>query len=66
MLYPALVLSVTCTPIYTAHWLAIEGIQPAIPENPPPLSRELQKMEGINPGMQEPFILSTYTFDTGQ
>lgn len=33
-----------------AHWLAIEGVQPAIPENPPPLSRELQKLEGINPG----------------
>ncbi|XP_067949206.1 transcription initiation factor TFIID subunit 6-like [Watersipora subatra] len=32
-----------------AHWLAIEGVQPAIPENPPPLSRDTQKVEGINP-----------------
>lgn len=22
---------------YTAHWLAVEGVQPAIPQNPPPL-----------------------------
>ncbi|XP_038050453.1 transcription initiation factor TFIID subunit 6-like isoform X2 [Patiria miniata] len=28
-----------------AHWLSIEGIQPAIPENPPPVGRGQQKSE---------------------
>ncbi|KAF6033761.1 Taf6 [Bugula neritina] len=32
-----------------AHWLAIEGVQPAIPENPPPVAKDLQKLESINP-----------------
>ena len=32
-----------------AHWLAIEGIQPAIPENPPPVSKAEQRLESIDP-----------------
>uniref|UniRef100_A0A1B6D682 Transcription initiation factor TFIID subunit 6 n=1 Tax=Clastoptera arizonana TaxID=38151 RepID=A0A1B6D682_9HEMI len=32
-----------------AHWLAIDGVQPTIPENPPPVSKELQKVEAIDP-----------------
>jgi len=32
-----------------AHWLAIEGAQPAIPENPPPLSLELQREGAVDP-----------------
>ncbi|XP_059167584.1 transcription initiation factor TFIID subunit 6-like [Physella acuta] len=28
-----------------AHWLSIEGTQPALPENPPPASKDLQKQE---------------------
>ncbi|XP_071480217.1 transcription initiation factor TFIID subunit 6-like [Diadema antillarum] len=28
-----------------AHWLSIEGIQPAIPENPPPVDTNTQKLE---------------------
>lgn len=32
-----------------SHWLAINGVQPAVPENPPPVSRDLQKLEGIDP-----------------
>lgn len=39
----------TCMLCVAAHWLAIEGVQPSIPENPPPLSSESQKQEGINP-----------------
>ncbi|GAB6024217.1 Transcription initiation factor TFIID subunit 6 [Chamberlinius hualienensis] len=32
-----------------SHWLSIEGIQPTIPENPPPVSKEQQKLESIDP-----------------
>ncbi|XP_030648665.1 transcription initiation factor TFIID subunit 6 [Chanos chanos] len=32
-----------------AHWLSIEGVQPAIPENPPPASKEQQKLESTEP-----------------
>uniref|UniRef100_A0A8U7NJ27 TATA-box binding protein associated factor 6 n=1 Tax=Corvus moneduloides TaxID=1196302 RepID=A0A8U7NJ27_CORMO len=32
-----------------AHWLSIEGVQPAIPENPPPAPKEQQKAEATEP-----------------
>uniref|UniRef100_A0A667Z9I2 Transcription initiation factor TFIID subunit 6 n=1 Tax=Myripristis murdjan TaxID=586833 RepID=A0A667Z9I2_9TELE len=32
-----------------AHWLSIEGVQPAIPENPPPAPKEQQKTESTEP-----------------
>ncbi|XP_075062609.1 transcription initiation factor TFIID subunit 6 [Mixophyes fleayi] len=32
-----------------AHWLSIEGVQPAIPENPPPVPKEQQKIEATEP-----------------
>ncbi|XP_071449000.1 transcription initiation factor TFIID subunit 6 isoform X1 [Hetaerina americana] len=32
-----------------AHWLSIEGVQPTIPENPSPISKEQLKLEGIDP-----------------
>ncbi|KAM9311148.1 transcription initiation factor TFIID subunit 6 [Gastrophryne carolinensis] len=32
-----------------AHWLSIEGVQPAIPENPPPVPKEQQKSEATEP-----------------
>ena len=32
-----------------SHWLAIDGVQPAIPENPPPLTKEEQRLECIDP-----------------
>ncbi|XP_029030307.1 transcription initiation factor TFIID subunit 6 [Betta splendens] len=32
-----------------AHWLSIEGMQPAIPENPPPAPKEQQKAESTEP-----------------
>lgn len=32
-----------------AHWLSIEGIQPTVPENPPPVSKDQQRLESIDP-----------------
>lgn len=32
-----------------SHWLAIDGIQPAIPENPPPLDKDEQRLECVDP-----------------
>ncbi|KAK5647087.1 hypothetical protein RI129_005551 [Pyrocoelia pectoralis] len=32
-----------------SHWLCIDGIQPAIPENPPPQDKEMQKLESVDP-----------------
>ncbi|KAI4814247.1 transcription initiation factor TFIID subunit 6 [Pseudochaenichthys georgianus] len=32
-----------------AHWLSIEGVQPSIPENPPPAPKEQQKVESTEP-----------------
>lgn len=32
-----------------AHWLAIEGTQPSIPENPPPQSKDQQRNDSTDP-----------------
>jgi len=32
-----------------SHWLAVDGLQPAIPENPPPIGKDIQLKEIIQP-----------------
>lgn len=36
------------------HWLSIDGIQPTIPENPPPASKAVQKLESVDPINKKP------------
>ena len=40
-----------------SHWLAIDGIQPAIPENPPPISKEIQLKDNIEPAVKGDHII---------
>ena len=42
-----------------AHWLAVEGVQPAIPENPAPSSVEDQKTKALRGGGTGDFPLHT-------
>lgn len=35
--------------LFPAHWLSIDGIQPAVPENPPSLSKDQQRLESADP-----------------
>ena len=32
-----------------SHWLAIDGVQPAIPENPPPMSKDQLVADSVDP-----------------
>jgi transcription initiation factor TFIID subunit 6 len=45
---------------WTAHWLAVEGVQPLIPENPPAISREEQLLP------QQPPDLASSKLSTAQ
>lgn len=37
-----------------SHWLSIDGIQPTIPENPPPATKSMQKLESVDPINKKP------------
>ncbi|GAB1868409.1 Transcription initiation factor TFIID subunit 6 [Camponotus japonicus] len=43
--WPKLPLEITLR----AHWLCIDGVQPTVPENPPPVSKDVQKLESVDP-----------------
>ncbi|XP_070136202.1 transcription initiation factor TFIID subunit 6 isoform X2 [Drosophila bipectinata] len=32
-----------------SHWFVVEGVQPTVPENPPPLSKDSQFLDSVNP-----------------
>ena len=36
----------------SAHWLAIDGEQPAVAENPSLVSRDLQRLDGHDPSVK--------------
>lgn len=40
-----------------AHWLCIDGIQPTIPENPPPVDKETQKVQSLIIYLIEHFLI---------
>ncbi|KAJ8920590.1 hypothetical protein NQ315_004729 [Exocentrus adspersus] len=37
-----------------SHWLFIDGVQPTIPENPPPVAKTTQKLESVDPINKKP------------
>ena len=43
---------IPCPVTLKAHWLAIDGIQPNIPENPPPIDKNGQLKEVIEPSLK--------------
>ena len=40
-----------------SHWLVIDGIQPSIPENPPPIKKEAQLNEVVHPFSKRQHVL---------
>lgn len=34
------------------HWLSIEGVQPTVPENPPPVPKDVQKQAVLDPSVK--------------
>ena len=38
--------------LFLAHWLSIDGDQPAVPENPGAVSRDLQRLDTHDPSVK--------------
>lgn len=43
-----------CEVTMHAHWLSVEGVQPSVPENVPPLSLEQQRQQAVALSLKEP------------
>lgn len=39
-----------------SHWLAVDGVQPSIPENPPPISKDIQLKDNVDPVIKSEHI----------
>lgn len=48
-LVAAAVPKIPVSPAIRAHWLAIDGVQPSIPENPPPQSKDQLVADSVDP-----------------
>ncbi|XP_056642753.1 transcription initiation factor TFIID subunit 6 [Diorhabda sublineata] len=49
-----------------SHWLFIDGVQPTIPENPPPIAKVIQKLESVDPVNKKPIKETSGKPSTGK
>ncbi|CAH0558321.1 unnamed protein product [Brassicogethes aeneus] len=49
-----------------SHWLVIDGVQPTIPENPPPVAKNVQKLESVDPINKKPISETSGKPTTGK
>ena len=60
------ILKNNCFYLCLAHWLSIDGIQPAIPENPPPATKDQQKLEILDTSVKAAIDKNQKPVKTGE